>query len=52
MGQTIECILYLMIFISYLVNIFSHLLIFTVILSRLRSNFIFSLLAVNLLQIS
>ena len=51
MGCTLECISYLMTFLSYLVNIYHCLITLTVILHRLWSNLIFSLLPVSLLLI-
>ena len=52
MGSILECVLYVRIFISSLVNIYRHLLILSIILYSLWSYLIFSLLPVNSVLLS
>ena len=52
MDNILECISYLRVFVSYLANIYHHLLIFSIILDRLCSYLVFSLLPVNSVLLS
>ena len=52
MGSILECISYLRILISYLVYIYRHLLIFSIVLYRLRSYLVLNPFPVNLVILS
>ena len=52
MDSILKCISYLRVFISYLANIYCHLLKFSIILHRLQIYLVFSLLPVNSMLLS